>query len=175
MEPTNTPTTPVPTPIPEPTPTQAPNSDPVVTLPDAAPSLVEPPVSSEPLVPSEPPVSAEPLVMPDLGAMDPITMPTPPKTPDPVEEELKAPLKAAEPVPGSIGSAISVPAENGVRPNAQTPSVAFNDPAMQNKMAVEKNDPKKKVGTNTWILLAALAVIIIVILAVVLFRLLNPS
>ena len=46
-----------------------------------------------------------------VGATDPITMPNPPKAPDPIEEELKAPMTAAAPVPGSIGSAISMPAE----------------------------------------------------------------
>ena len=61
---------------------------------------------------------------PLLSATDPITMPAPPKAPDPIEEELKAPFKAAGPVPGSIGSAVSMPGD----PN-QNPNVAFNDPA----------------------------------------------
>ena len=46
-----------------------------------------------------------------------IAVPEGPKAPDPVEEELKAPLKAAGPVPGSIGSAVSVPSEGGATPN----------------------------------------------------------
>lgn len=46
-----------------------------------------------------------------------IAVPEGPKAPDPVEEELKAPLKAADPVPGSIGSAVSVPSEGGATPN----------------------------------------------------------
>ena len=43
-----------------------------------------------------------------VGETDPITVPNPPKAPDPIEEELKAPMQAAAPVPGSIGSAISM-------------------------------------------------------------------
>ena len=46
-----------------------------------------------------------------LGAADPLMIPEKPAEPDPVEEELRAPMKAAGPVPGSIGSAVSVPAE----------------------------------------------------------------
>ena len=44
-----------------------------------------------------------------IAATEPLTEPDPLPEPDPVEEALKAPIKAAEPVPGSIGSAVSVP------------------------------------------------------------------
>ena len=74
-----------------------------------------------------------------VGATDPITMPAPPKAPDPVEVELNAPFKAAAPVPGSIGSAISVPAGEMGR----TPSVAFNDPAATANPAAG-GQPQKK-------------------------------
>ena len=50
-----------------------------------------------------------------MGAIDPITMPDKPKAPDPVEEELKAPMVAAPPVPGSIGSAVSMPSDQGAK------------------------------------------------------------
>lgn len=49
-------------------------------------------------------------VMPNgIAATEPLTEPDPLPEPDPIEEALKAPIKAAEPVPGSIGSAVSVP------------------------------------------------------------------
>ena len=75
-----------------------------------------------------------------VGATDPITMPAPPKAPDPVEVELNAPFKAAAPVPGSIGSAISVPAGEAGR----TPSVSFNDPAANPANPMAGGQPQKK-------------------------------
>ena len=114
-----------------------------------------------------PGAGAQPLV----GATDPITMPAPPKAPDPVEEELKAPFKAAEPVPGSIGSAISVP--EGAAPAAdpgRTPSVAFNDPAASDQ-PTNTSAPapaKKKTSKSTLIALVAVAGLIVVVLVVVL-------
>ncbi len=122
-----------------------------------------------------------------FGATDPITMPTPPKAPDPIEEELKAPLKAAAPVPGSIGSAISMPAngsQNATAPvdtsmfqkaggkNTKTPSVAFNDPASQ----MAQNKPKaakKKNNKTTMILLAVVGGMVVIALAAVLIMQLN--
>ena len=98
-------------------------------------------------------------------------MPAPPKAPDPVEEELKAPFKAAEPVPGSIGSAISVP--EGAAPVAdpgRTPSVAFNDPAASDQ-PTNTSAPapaKKKTSKSTLIALVAVAGLIVVVLVVVL-------
>ena len=103
-----------------------------------------------------------------------ISVPEGPKPVDPVEEELKAPLKAAEPVPGSIGSAVSVPSENGVAPN----SVPFNDPAKMadNPMTanaapqtkknsfLDKLTVKTKMNKNTLILLAVVAAIVVVLL-----------
>ena len=104
-----------------------------------------------------------------LGATDPIMMPTPPKMPDPVEEELKAPLRAADPVPGSIGSAVSG--------QPKTPNVAFNDPATMNgqtnTMAASSLPQKKKVNKKTWILLSVVAGIIIVALVAILIIEIN--
>ena len=124
-----------------------------------------------------------------IGATDPITMPTPPKAPDPVEEELKAPLKAAEPVPGSIGSAISMPAQDQVGPQApnmpmpdmsmfnqttnRTPNVAFNDPALQQNPQMMMKPAKKKTSKTTYILLGVLGVMVIIALAAVLIIQLN--
>ena len=110
-----------------------------------------------------------------------IAVPEGPKPPDPVEEELKAPLKAAGPVPGSIGSAVSMPPEGG---QASPQNVAFNDPALngQNPMtAGAPNTPaakkpgvlgklmaKTKMSKNTLILLAVVAGLIVVVLVAVL-------
>lgn len=115
---------------------------------------------------------------PLLGATDPITMPDRPKAPDPVEMELNAPFKAAAPVPGSIGSAISMPGD----PN-QVPNVAFNDPAMMapNASMMPKKrtwssrlgmDGGKKMDKKTMIILGAIvAVIVVAIVAVVIIAL----
>lgn len=114
----------------------------------------------------------------NFGATDPLTVPEGPKAPDPVEEELKMPLKAAEPVPGSIGSAVSMPAgQDGVAaPAGQTPSVAFNDPAaMQNTSEAKdatKTKPAKKMNKTTLIIAGVLALVVIIALVVILITLL---
>ena len=127
---------------------------------------------------SEMPTPVNPVITPGVtsvetegimvGATDPIAMPSLPKAPDPVEEELKAPMTAAAPVPGSIGSAISVPSE---QPASATPNnVAFNDPAMA-QMAQSASAPaagKKKKDQKTLIILCLVAGIIVVGLVVVL-------
>lgn len=111
-----------------------------------------------------------------------ISAPEGPKAPDPVEEELKAPLKAAAPVPGSIGSAVSMPSEPGSPQN-----VAFNDPANggNNLMtantapAAKKNSfldklmAKTKMDKRTLILLMVVAATIVVLLVVVLIMLVT--
>lgn len=112
-----------------------------------------------------------------MMSTDPIMRPEPAKAPDPVEEELKAPMKAADPVPGSIGSAVSGPDNGGVdtnpmgfpENNSQTPSVPFNDPAMQPDSAIPSAQPtKKKANRKTLIILIAVAAVIVVILAIIL-------
>lgn len=111
---------------------------------------------------------------PLLGATDPLTMPAPPKAPDPVEVELNAPFKAAGPVPGSIGSAISMPGD----PNQQVPNVAFNDPAMMapnsSMMPKKKSwsarlgmDGGKKMDKKTMIIIGAIAAVVVVAIVAV--------
>lgn len=106
-----------------------------------------------------------------VGATDPITMPNLPKAPDPVEEELNAPMTAAAPVPGSIGSAISVPALEAQAPN----NVAFNDPAMAQAStpAVSAVPAPKKKDQKTLITLCILAGVVVVALAIVLVMVMN--
>ena len=102
-----------------------------------------------------------------VGSTDPIMMPEPAQGPDPIEEELRAPMQAADPVPGSIGSAVSG------APSSNTPNVAFNDPTMQTDMTAPTQQPttaptKKKTSRATLILLIVIASIIVVALAVIL-------
>lgn len=116
-----------------------------------------------------------------LSATDPIMRPEAPTPPDPIEEELKAPMKAAEPVPGSIGSAVSgpdgantpadMPADNPFVAPApgQTPSVSFSDPvAEQTAAGVAQNPAKKKNSKNTLIALIIVASMIVIALVAVL-------
>ena len=152
-----------------------------VVNPTGAPA-VEPtaPTTSEPVATptiSEIPTPVSPVFQPGnpmVGATDPITMPNPPKEPDPIEEELKAPMKAAGPVPGSIGSAISMPSEQvpagAASQMGPVPNVAFNDPATQQatQQGVPMAPAKKKMDKKTLIMLCALAGVVVVALAVVL-------
>lgn len=134
----------------------------------STPQLVAP--VFQPTAPVASPFATEGIM---VGATDPITMPNLPKAPDPVEEELKAPMTAAAPVPGSIGSAISMPAAEAA---PQTPnSVAFNDPAtasVKNSMAPMAADKKKK-NQKTLIMLCIAAGIVVVMLVIVLIMIMN--
>ena len=125
----------------------------------------------------QPPVN--PIVKPSgLGVTDPIMMPEQPAAPDPIEEELKAPMKAAAPVPGSIGSAVSGPLDPSATPIdannnpfsnkaiSSTPSVSFNDPATQPDGTL--SSPKSKTNKKTLIALIVVASLIVVALAAVL-------
>ena len=120
--------------------------------------------------PGDVPTPVAPVFQPGdvmIGATDPITMPNPPKEVDPIEEELNAPMKAAGPVPGSIGSAISMTTDGTT--TGQTPNVAFNDPAMaQNNTAKPKVALGKSLDKKTLIILCAIAGVVVLALAVVL-------
>ena len=107
-----------------------------------------------------------------LRATDALTMPEAPKAPDPIEEELKAPLRAAGPVPGSIGSAISVPSD-GTNPNAVpmagVRSVTFNDALTRNAPKGKKATEKAKNKNTTLILLGVLLAVIVIAIIVMVF------
>lgn len=168
------PVNPVATPAPTPVtvPTQAPANQAAPTVP------VNPVINPA----AQAAASVNPVFRPTGGglvaATDPITMPNPPKAPDPIEEELKAPFKAADPVPGSIGSAISVPsgdtataqgdnvAMNGASA-PQTPSVSFTDPAAE-PTPVNNKPAKKKTSRSTLILLSVVAAMVVIALVAVL-------
>ena len=179
-------------PTPNPSPTPVPPVPPVAPVAPAAPAApVEPVAPVSPATPAAPATEAQPAPTPItvnpgqgavnpamnsmfvpnsgglVGATDPITMPPPPKAPDPVEEELKAPFKAAGPVPGSIGSAISVPADAAPAPEpGHAPNnVSFNDPAMMNN-PIPATQEKKKVSKGTLIALAAVLGVTVIGLAI---------
>lgn len=206
MDPMNNPTpTPRPdsgaTPVPEPPAT--PVSEPGVA--SAAPESPVTPAPESPVAPVDVPMSTpepvNPVVNPDvvgapvnpvfqpggpdgLSATDPIMQPEAPKAPDPVEEELKAPMKAVGPVPGSIGSAVSGPQSESevVSPSdnpfanssPNTPSVSFNDPvAEQGDVGMPK--AKKPVNKTTLIVLCVVAGMIVIALVAILVMQLMSS
>lgn len=61
---------------------------------------------------------------PSISATEPLTQPEAPEAPDPTEAELDAPFTPAAPVPGSIGSAISVPPAADTETNLTNPAPA---------------------------------------------------
>ena len=212
--PTPTPA-PEPTPMPAPDAAPVPPVAPAAPVPPVAPAAPVPPVApAAPAAPAEPVAPVPPAAAPAMpeapvipaapvnpvitpsnpvidpsslgvAATDPIMRPEAPKAPDPIEEELKAPMKAAAPVPGSIGSAVSGPTNEGLTDAANNPfsedqnkiqSVSFNDPAteadnIQPNTPVAKKDNKKMV----YIALIAVAVLVIICLGVVLAMQLMPS
>lgn len=197
----------VPVPKPPVAPVPEPGGAPVTPEPPVAPVTPEPPVAPA----SEPPVApvdvaapasepVNPVVNPEvvgapvnpvfqpggpdgLSATDPIMQPEAPKAPDPVEEELKAPMKAAGPVPGSIGSAVSGPQSEGeaVPPSdnpfasssPKTPSVSFNDPAAEAQGGAPT--AKKPVNKTTLIALCVVAGMIVIALVAILVMQLMSS
>ena len=200
MDPANNPT---PTPNPEPTPAPEPPVAPTEPAAEPAPAPAEPaPAPVEPVAPVEPnPAPVNPVINPGVNpepvnpvfqpgdhggfaATDPIMQPEAPKAPDPVEEELKAPMEPAGPAPGSIGSAVSgptdapaeAPAENPfATPKEQTPNVSFTDPAAQPENAPAMGAAKPKTNKGTLIALIAVAAIVVVVLVVVLIMSMMPQ
>lgn len=142
--------------------------NPVIT-PNANAAPAEPVMPAPEMPEVVPTFNPATMATPDIAgtgfsATDPITMPEPVKEPDPVELELNAPFKAADPVPGSIGSAISMPEEN--------PMVAPEPQPMMTQQPVAA-PAKKKMSKTTLILLCVLAGITIVALTAVLIIELN--
>lgn len=155
--------------------------------PVAPAAQVAPAAPAAPAAPVVPPVINPPVsgFQPGGGAIDTILRPEPAPTPDPIEEELKAPMRAAEPAPGSIGSAVSGPvgdiasAVNNSAPmgggnmamgsNPQTPSVSFNDPATTPDAAAQPNMMAGKKSKNkTLIILIVVAAMVVIALVGVL-------
>lgn len=102
-----------------------------------------------------------------------ISVPEGPKPVDPVEEELKAPLKAAAPAPGSIGSAVSGPQDpNAPAPEipagAENPMTTNAAPEVKKNSLMNKLMAKTKMSKSTLILLAAVCAVVVILLVVVL-------
>ena len=190
MDPNNNPIpTPNPEPVTPPMPEPVTPEAPVVPEAPTAPETPVAPMAPNPepvnpvIQPSGNPAPVNPVIQPSaqggLAATDPIMQPERPPEPDPVEEELKAPMQPAGPVPGSIGSAVSGPSESAasepVAPvenpfattQTQTPSVSFNDPATQPSSAPAAK-PAGKSNKTTLIVLIAVAAVIVVVLAIIL-------
>ena len=107
-----------------------------------------------------------------------ISKPEGPKAPDPVEEELKAPLKAAAPAPGSIGSAVSVPPEGGAAPaeipvdaNGENPMTAGAADITKKNSFLDKLMVKTKMSKKALIASCAVAGVIVILLVIILFML----
>lgn len=179
-------------PAPAPAPAEAPVAAPVNA--DVANAALNPPVNPvvTPAAPGAAPAAPAPTMsMSQMFAPQPqaapadvfdettaISRPEGPKAPDPVEEELKAPLKAAGPVPGSIGSAVSVPAENGAsvadvptNPDGTNPMTANAAPSTKSNSILDKLMVKTKMSKKTLIISCAVAGIILVLLIVILMML----
>ena len=141
---------------------------------------------------------------PTIAATEPITEREPLPKPDPVAEALKAPIKPAAPVPGSIGSAVSVPAETPA-PESKAPEVdvTSTDPvtvdtpnvsektessdshgaqkpeaksvSFDSPIEMNMTSPQKKSNKKTMIILVIIGAIVIVALVIILIIMLTSS
>ena len=121
-------------------------------------SVVNPALNSSAFVQNAP---VNPVFQPsNVGGMDPtapLTQPEPVPEPDPVEVELKAPMKATEPVPGSIGSAVSGP---------EVKDDAVDTTNNVENMGKTVKPAKKQANKTTLILIAAIGGVVVIALAV---------
>ena len=181
--PVTPPTTPTP-PVPPVTPPVAPPTPPVTPVSiDGLSAPVNPIIN--PSNSANPTMGASALNPEGVAPTAPIMMPEPAPAPDPIEEELKAPMKATPPAPGSIGSAVSGPegeigggaVENPFSENKQIPSVSFNDPAVQPEPVGSGVGTSEKPKTNPKTLTALIIVavmVVIALLAVLLLQVFDP-
>lgn len=91
-----------------------------------------------------------------ISATEPLTTPDPIPEPDPVEEALKAPIKPAAPVPGSIGSAVSVPDPNVKRSQIQIAPISSTTKAEKDKKS--KADKKKNIIIRVLLIMVILGI-----------------
>lgn len=128
MDPTLQPKS-MPTSPPKPTPTPPPvfpqynpprSTKPTGAIQPTTPTPTPPPTPSAPVIPPATNPIHHPTNNPHtIAATEPIAEPEPAPEPDPIAEALKEPFIPAPPVPGSIGSAVSVPK---VEPTPTTPT-----------------------------------------------------
>ncbi len=173
---------PVPPVSPVSTPVDTPAGNPVSTPVKPPVSPVNPPIAPTPVTAPVNPIINPGVSLPQngVGATDAILRPEPVPEPDPVEEELKAPMRAAAPAPGSIGSAVSGPTSDLGNLSDQTPSVSFNDPATEPDL-INSSEPTqgknaKKTNSKTLIVLIIIAAMVVIALgAVLVMQFLLPT
>ena len=116
-----------------------------------------------------------------IGATEPLTTPDPIPEPDPVEEALRAPIKPAAPVPGSIGSAVSVPVDiptEDTNSGDESPfiqDVDPNTPFVQDATPVVAKKTKEEKSNLILTILIAISAIVLVVLAVILIMQLTGA
>ena len=172
-------------PVTPPTPPVTPPTPPVAPVSiDGLSAPVNPIIN--PSNPANPTMGNSALNPEGVAPTAPIMMPEPAPAPDPVEEELKAPMKATPPAPGSIGSAVSGPegeigrgaaAGNPFSENKQIPSVSFNDPATQPEPVGSGTGASEKPKSNPKTLMALIivaAMIVIALVAILLLQIFDP-
>ncbi len=178
-----------PNPVPNPAPMEAPAVNPVanpmVNPAEATPAGISPTTNPAPVQATAASgmtgTPVNPIITPAganrMNATEPILRPEPAPAPDPVKEELNAPMVAAAPVPGSIGSAVSgqasaEPTNGGFMNERRTPNVAFNDPATQPDPATQTQTtakaPAKKSSKPVLVTLIVVALVIVAVLVVML-------
>ncbi len=109
---------------------------------------------------------------PSFSATEPLTEPDPTPVEDPAEAALKEPIKAAEPVPGSIGSAVSMPTKaKDIPSSVPTPTASPTD----DPFPPAASDKKGKMSKTTLYLLIILGVVIIAALVVFLIMQLGGN
>lgn len=120
-----------------------------------------------------------------LGATEPVVQPGVEEVRDPVAEALAAPIKAADPVPGSIGSAFSMPeapaatpAEMGASvPTTPVSNISFSDgPA--SAFPVDENftpHPPQKANANLKYILIGVGALLAIVLVIVIIMMMMPK
>lgn len=120
-----------------------------------------------------------------LDATEPVVQPGVEEVRDPVAEALAAPIKAADPVPGSIGSAFSMPEAPAATPAemgasvSTTPvsNISFSDgPATA--FLMDENftpQPPQKANTNLKYILIGVGALLAIVLVIVIIMMMVPK
>ena len=146
-------------------------ANPVAPVNPVAPANpVMPAAPVNPIMPGQAPINTifQPTNNNGMAPTAPLTQPEPAPAPDPIEEELKSPMKAAAPAPGSIGSAVSGPEVN----DADAKDTMGANDAMKSMNKVVK-PAKQGVSKNTLILIAIVGGLVAIALVVYLLMTLG--
>lgn len=153
------------------TPVMGGGAQPVIPTAPANPvAPVNPVAPANPVMPGQAPINTifQPTNNNGMAPTAPLTQPEPAPAPDPIEEELKSPMKAAAPAPGSIGSAISGPEVNDVE---MKDVMGANDVAKNMNKVVKP--AKQGASKNTLILIAIVGGLVVIALVVYLLMTLG--